>query len=263
MLSLNYFLNLIMQKPANFIVVIILVITSLIVKSQSLPERIEVSDDIELVRLTERTFIHITYTNSLQFGRYSSNGVIFVEKGDALLLDTPTSVAQTRKLVEWLKDSLGIRVKGFVPNHWHDDCTGGLPYLKGIGVETWANEMTIEILKKRGLPYPDRGFRDSLTLDLNGKQIVCRYFGAAHSLDNITVWIPSEKILFAGCMAKELNSKGLGNTVEGDPEAYPYTIQRVIDEYHDLARIVIPGHGAAGSIDLLYHTLRLAKGISH
>jgi metallo-beta-lactamase class B len=91
--------------------------------------------------------------------------------------------------------------------------------------------------------------------------IDCYYFGAAHTTDNIVVWIPTEQILFAGCMAKSLNSQNLGNTADGDLKAYPETLRKVIAKFPD-ARIVIPGHGQYGGIEVLKHTLQLAEQYS-
>lgn len=87
-------------------------------------------------------------------------------------------------------DSMKIEIVGFIPNHWHDDCMGGLGYLQSQKIESYANQMTIDIAKTKNLPIPDHGFKDSLQLHLGDKLIKCYYFGAAHSLDNIVIWIP-------------------------------------------------------------------------
>ena len=116
--------------------------------------------------------------------------------------------------------------------------------------------MTIDIAKSHNLPIPSHGFKDSIQLELGDKLINCYYFGAAHSLDNIVVWIPSEQILFAGCMIKSINSKDLGNTVDGDLIAYPKTIDKLINKFPTV-KIVIPGHGPFGGFDLIQHTRNL------
>jgi metallo-beta-lactamase class B len=134
---------------------------------------------------------------------------------------------------------------------------GGLGYVQRIGVETYAHQMTVDIAKSKKLPVPVRGFKDSLRLSLGDKPILCWYPGPAHSLDNIVVWIPSERILFAGCMVKSMDSKNLGNTADGDTAGYPATIDMVIRKFPD-AKIVIPGHDAAGGVELLRHTRELA-----
>ena len=159
-------------------------------------------------------------------------------------------------LLSYLKNYLKVDIEGFAPNHWHGDCIGGLGYLNSIGIKSYASQKTIDIAKLKGLPIPSQGFKDSLTLYLGDKSISCYYFGAAHSLDNIVVWIPSERILFPGCMAKELRSQGLGNTVDGDVNEWPKTIDKVIKKF-PTAKIVIPGHGQYGGIDILKHTLDL------
>jgi metallo-beta-lactamase class B len=98
----------------------------------------------------------------------------------------------------------------------------------------------------------------ALQLKLGDKVIRCYYPGAAHSLDNIVVWIPSEKILFPGCMVKSLNSTDLGNIADGDINAYPVTIEKVIKKF-STAEIVIPGHGQSGGLELLFHTRDLVR----
>ena len=82
--------------------------------------------------------------------------------------------------------------------------------------------------------------------------------GAAHSMDNIVVWIPSEQILFTACMVKNMRSKNLGNTADGDLISYPMTLTKVMKKFPS-AKIVIPGHGEYGGLELIEHTLELTK----
>lgn len=221
-------------------------------------DTIRISQDLELVRISDHALIHISFSEMPGFGRVSSNGTIFFEDGEAMLFDTPADAALTCQLVEWLRDSLGLKITAFVPNHWHADCMGGLGYLQRQGIPSYANRLTADIAQRKGLPVPDHTFSDSLDLSL-GKHLIWLYYpGAAHSVDNIVVWIPSEKILFAGCMVKSLAASNLGNTVDGDTAAYPVTIRKVMEKFGD-ARIVVPGHGAAGGKELLEHTLRLTQ----
>lgn len=219
-------------------------------------ERIVISKDLELIRLSEHAWVHVTWEDSPVFGRFSSNGLIYVQNGQGYLFDTPASDSLTQVLVEWVADSLHTKITDFVPNHWHSDCMGGLKYLQSIGVNSYAHQMTIDIARSKGLPVPSHGFKDSLSLELNGHPVKCYYLGAAHSMDNIVVWIPDEKILFAGCMAKEAAAKGMGNTVDGDLAEWPKTIDRVIAKFPS-AKIVIPGHGLPGGQEVLKHTQKL------
>ena len=238
------------------LITILICFASRFVSSQNDYKKIEISNNIELVKISENSYVHISYAESPQFGRFPSNGLVYIDKEKAFLFDTPITEELTKELVSYIQNSMGIKIAGFVPNHWHDDCMGGLSYLQSLGIESYANEMTIQIAKSKNLPLPSDGFKDSLILKLGDKEIVCNYLGAGHSTENIVVWIPSEKILFGGCMVKALSSKGLGNIADADLDEWPNTIQKVLNRY-SIAEIVIPGHGQFGGIELLNHTKEL------
>lgn len=218
--------------------------------------KIQVSDDIHLLQLSPKAYVHVSVSEIKGFGKVSSNGLIIIDEGKAFLFDTPVTNEQTETLVAFLNDSLHTSVIGFVPNHWHKDCMGGLEYLNKQNIKSYANQLTIQVAKEHELVAPQEAFKDSLLLKLNHTKISCYFLGAAHSPDNIIVWIPSAKILFAGCMVKDLDSTGLGNLAEADLKTWPSTIQKVIDKFPS-AKIVIPGHGRIGGRELLMHTQEL------
>ena len=231
----------------------LLILASCNAFSQEDSKLIKVSEDIELIKISDNAFVHVTISTIPPYGKVSSNGLIFINKEEAFLFDTPVSDSLTSVLVSWLRSNLGLRIVGFVPNHWHEDCMGGLEYLKSQKVKSYANQMTIDIARLKKLPVPEFGFRDSLKLQLGDKTIECFYLGGAHSTDNIVVWIPSERILFAGCMIKSLVSTNLGNTADGDLKAYPLTIDKLANKF-PMAIYVIPGHGQYGGMNLVNHT---------
>ena len=239
------------------LVVVIASLFTFTAYSQSDFKKITINNDLVLLQLTPNVYQHISYAEISGFGRVASNGMILKDGHKAFLFDTPVNDQQTQQLVEWIKDSLKLQLVGFIPNHWHIDCMGGLAYLQRIGIDSYANQMTIDLAKAKNLPVPAHGFKDSLELKLGNHVISVYYPGAGHTTDNIVVWIPAEKVLFAGCLVKELNSKGLGNTADGDLTAYPVTLDKVLQKYPD-AKFVIPGHGAVGGIELIRHTKELA-----
>lgn len=227
--------------------------------AQKSGDTIRVADDLKLVKISENVYVHISYKNIPEFGGViPANGVVYINRKEAFLFDTPWTEDQTVMLVAYLKRSMHLRMVGFIPNHWHEDCIAGLDYLKKSGVPSYANEQTIKLALAHKYPVPEHAFTDSLLLKMGGKPIWCYYLGGAHSTDNIVVWLPSEQVLFAGCMVKELKSSNLGNTADGDLKAYPTTISRLLAKF-PAAKIVIPGHGAWGGVELIRHTLQLAK----
>nr|WP_321358070.1 subclass B1 metallo-beta-lactamase [uncultured Draconibacterium sp.] len=219
-------------------------------------DRIVINDDIQLVHLQDSVFMHITWDELENYGRFSSNGLIIIRNGHALMIDTPMDNEKTEKLTTYLHDSFSAKLEKIIVGHFHDDCLGGLAYLQSIGVESIANSITIDKCKELGLPVPSIAFTDSLNFDFYGEPIECRYFGAGHSFDNITVWLPREKILFGGCLVKAANSLNLGNLSDAVVEDWDKTVQQVKTKYPDV-KIVIPGHGAFGGSELLTHTINL------
>lgn len=226
--------------------------------SQSENKTILISDDLELIQISDNAYIHVSYTITPNWERVGANGLLLIDKKQAFLFDSPWTDKQTENLISWIKDTMNVEIVGFIPNHWHEDCLGGLGYIQKHGIKSYANQLTIDIAKSNGLPFPEYGFKDSLELKLGEKLINCYYLGAAHSIDNIVVWIPSEQILFTACMVKNMRSKNLGNTADGDLNSYPMTLSKVMKKFPS-AKIVIPGHGEYGGIELIEHTLELTK----
>lgn len=241
---------------AKSVILLLIGLIQFSVLAQAQNKTIKVSKDIELIQISDNAYIHVSYAELPGFGRFPSNGLIFLNNGEAFLFDTPVTDSLTKDLTTWIMDSLKLKIVGFVPNHWHNDCMGGLAYLQSLGIDSYANQLTIGIAASKSLPIPAHGFTDSLVLKLGDKSIICYYLGAGHTADNIVVWIPSERILFAGCMVKEYNAKGPGNTSDADLNEWPSTTDKVIDKF-GTAVIVIPGHGKPGGLELLKHTREL------
>lgn len=221
-------------------------------------EKIVIDNDIQLIHLQDSVYVHVTWHYLDNYGRFPSNGLIVIKNGQALMIDTPMDNDKTERLTRFLKDSMSVDLTKLIIGHFHDDCMGGLEYLQSIGIESIANSMTITKCKEIGLPIPSITFTDSLTFDFNGEQIDCRYFGAGHSFDNITVWIPYKKILFGGCLIKSINSKGLGNLSDAVVNNWDMTVKKVMKEYPEI-KTVIPGHGDFGGIELLTYTIELVE----
>lgn len=219
---------------------------------------LQVTDSITLTQVSPHTWVHTSLADLGPFGGVYSNGMVVVSEGEALLLDTPANDAQTESLVRFLADSLHARVTQFMPNHWHADCMGGLGYLQSLGIPSYANQMTVEEARKQGLPVPDHSFAKSLTLKVGDIRVICRYEGGGHTPDNTVAWIPSEGVLFGGCLVKDAKATWIGNTSDADMEAWPGTMERVCKKYRKAA-VVVPGHGPGGGTELLTHTLELVS----
>ena len=218
---------------------------------------ISVDENIQLLHLKDSVFIHITWDETEKSGRFSSNGLIIIRNGKAIMIDTPMDNLKTEKLVVFLRDSMKTDVERLIIGHFHNDCLGGLDYINKSGIVSIANVLTYNKCSKLGLPLPFVTFADSMLSDFYGEKVVLRYFGKGHSEDNITVWLPREKILYGGCLIRPAGTNDLGNLSDAFTGEWGETVLKIIDKYKDV-EYVIPGHGAHGNAELLYHTVKLA-----
>jgi len=220
---------------------------------------IVINDDIQLIQLNDSLFIHKSWHSTERFGRFPSNGMLLVKEGKAMMVDTPMDVQKTKILAEFLNDSLGISIEKIIIGHYHNDCLGGLAFLKANGVESIANSLTLDKCIELNLPLPDIEFNYSYTVDFYGEKIECYFPGGGHSIDNIVVFFQYHGILFGGCLVKSMGSRNLGNLNDAVLKEWAPSITNVREKYKDGIRLVVPGHGDHGGPELLEHTLQLLK----
>ncbi len=52
---------------------------------------LKVSEDITLIQLSPKAYVHVSVSEMQGFGKVSSNGLVLVDKGKAFLFDTPVT----------------------------------------------------------------------------------------------------------------------------------------------------------------------------
>jgi metallo-beta-lactamase class B len=218
-----------------------------------------IGEDVEVERLADGVWRHVSYHELESWGRVPANGLVVVSDGEAALLDTPWTDDQTRALAEWVRTELGARVTIVVPTHSHIDCMGGLAAAHELGARSYALDTTAELARRDGLPEPEETFESERTVHVGSRRLELRYFGPGHTVDNAVVWIPDVKVLFAGDIVRSAGTKALGNTREADLEAWPASLVALEDAYGASADIVVPGHGAPGGPELIAHTRDLLR----
>lgn len=219
---------------------------------------IKISPKLYLRQITENIYIHISQKYIDGYGNVLANGLLYITQDFALLIDTPWDNELTRELYEYVLNNFEVKIKSVIVTHSHDDCMGGLAELIHRGAISYCYELTKEFAIRDSLPIPTISFIDSLKLKYNSVNFNLYFLGAGHTYDNIVVYIPQYKILFAGCLIKSANSTNLGNVSEGNLKEYPKTLNKIIHKFPDV-EIVIPGHGDYGGIELIEHTLKLAN----
>ena len=120
---------------------------------------------------------------------------------------------------------------------------------------SWTFELTNEYLTQKGETPAQHTFSDSAWVV--PEMIEAFYPGPDHTLDNSVVWVKKHNLLFGGCFIREQATFSLGYTAEGDVRAWPESVNRVVEYFPEVQRVV-PGHGSVGNAELLSHTRELA-----
>jgi metallo-beta-lactamase class B len=220
-------------------------------------DTIRISADLYLLPLNANVYIHVSTLRSEQFGVIPCNGIVYIDKNEVVVFDTPADTIQSVQLIEWIRTSYpGIAFKGLVVNHFHNDCVAGLSVFHREGVETYSHALTKRILKERGASeLPRNTFKKTLIFHVGDGSVVNYYPGPAHTKDNIVSYLANEKILFGGCPVKAMGA-GKGNIADADLKRYSGSVKAVRKRFSDI-KVVVPGHGKHGSTELLDYTIAL------
>ena len=216
------------------------------------------SEQLQIERLTQHTFRHVSYYNSNEYGRVACNGMIIANNKEAVIFDTPVEESASLELMQWIEDSIDCQVKAIVPTHFHFDCLGTLGVFHDYGIPSYANHHTIELARRTRQPFiPEFGFHHRLSLAIDTDSVLVEFAGEGHTLDNVVAYFPRDQVLFGGCLIKSIGA-GEGNLEDANLDAWPATMKTLLVRYPEVA-VVIPGHGKPGGQELLNYTIDLFK----
>ncbi len=176
--------------------------------------------------------------------RFYDQGIVAVLGGDtALVVDTRTTPAQAREILDDLRDLGSPRVGIVVNTHGHYDHVFGNAVFRPAVI--WGHERCRTMIELTGaaqrervtrdmpaladdlaevvLDPPDRVFADAATLDLGGREIRLAYLGRGHTDNDIVVSIPDADVLCAGDLLENGAPPWFG---DGYPMDWPATAER-------------------------------------
>jgi glyoxylase-like metal-dependent hydrolase (beta-lactamase superfamily II) len=195
--------------------------------------------------------------------RFYDQGIVAVLGGDtALIVDTRTTLAQAREILDDLSDLGSPRVGIVVNTHGHYDHVFGNAVFRPAVI--WGHERCRTMIELTGdaqrarvarempalanelaeitLDPPDRVFADTATLDLGGREIRLAYLGRGHTDNDIVVSIPEADVLCVGDLLENGAPPWFG---DGYPMDWPATTERILALTGE-GTVVSPGHGDHG-----------------
>jgi glyoxylase-like metal-dependent hydrolase (beta-lactamase superfamily II) len=210
---------------------------------------------MEISTLTDGVYLHKSYHQTDDFGLVSSNGLLVVDGKQATIVDTPWSESDTALLLNWAKKH-GLNVVASISTHSHEDRTAGIRLLNEKGIATYASVETNQILADQKKATATHTFPQS-EFKLGNHFIEVFYPGGGHTKDNVVVWLPRSQLLLGGCFVRDVDDDQLGYVGEAMVKEWPQSAENLIAKYFN-AKIVVPGHGNIGGVELLLHTRKLA-----
>jgi glyoxylase-like metal-dependent hydrolase (beta-lactamase superfamily II) len=188
------------------------------------------------------------------------NAGFVITRAGVVVIDALGSPQQGRLLVQAIRRITQQPIKWLVLTHHHPDHHFGAVVFRRLGAKiiahperrTLASEAGEDALMAdwvrvvgldamRGFEFadtPDLAVTSADTLRIGERPLVIIHPGAAHSAGDLMVWLPHERILFAGDLLIE---DGVTMVVDGSSGALLKALA-VIDSLDPLT--VVPGHGA-------------------
>jgi glyoxylase-like metal-dependent hydrolase (beta-lactamase superfamily II) len=188
----------------------------------------------------------------------SNAGFVVTPKG-VVVIDALGSPVLAQKLIQEIRNVTKQKIVAVVLTHYHADHVYGLQEFKRLGATIYAqrdglNYLASETAKQRLIasridfaPWVNENTRlvpadvwidQSKTITVGGVEFILNRVGPAHAHEDLIVYVPSEKVLFAGDLVFRGRIPFVGNA---DSRGW----MSALDEIQKLKpKIVVPGHGA-------------------
>lgn len=215
------------------------------------------SDDLTIIQLSDNVYQHISLLNTDSFGKVECNGMIVKDGNETVIFDTPVDDKSSAELISWIKNDLHANINAVIPTHFHNDCLGGLKEFTKNNIPSYSNNKTVELAKENGSNIPTHGFDHELTLNVGSQKVYAKFLGEGHTRDNVVGYFPKENAMFGGCLIKEVDATK-GYLGDANVQAWSATVEKVKKTYPG-TKIIIPGHGKIGGVELLDYTIKLFK----
>lgn len=216
-------------------------------------------ETVRLYRLADKVWSHVT-THRFGDTVFPSNGLIVMDGDSLLLIDTAWGQRGTEGLLQAIERTIGAPVSRVISTYFHDDRVSGTQHLAETGALTFATPLTRSLAMAHGNEVPENSIEGLSEIGslVSFGPIQIFYPGAAHTADNIVVYVPEAQVLFGGCAVHEATRQSAGNTADADLSEWPKSVQRIQQRFPE-ARVVVPGHGVPGGVQLLQHTISLVR----
>ena len=192
---------------------------------------------------------------------FISNAAFIVGKDGVVVVDALGSPALAKGLIQAIAKITPCKITHVIVTHYHADHIYGLQEFKKIGAKIIAHPAAKEYLHSdtakhrlatsRAELFPwidentqlmeaDTWIDKDASVKLSGVELQIKPMGPAHTPEDLMVYLPADKVLFAGDLVFRGRIPFIGPTANTAPWIASLKTMQDLN-----ASIVVPGHGAA------------------
>ncbi len=198
----------------------------------------------------------------------------FVNMGTSyIVIDSGPTYQYAEQAYEKMRDIADLKVEYVINTHVHDDHWLGNAYYKTLGVKIIGSlafkELAIEEMPrmKRNISpeayrlttqvHPELFVDEEMVLYISGKKVIIKNFGSrAHTDSDMTIFIPSKKVVFVGDL---VFNERLPSIRDGNLKGWLKALDSV--KLLDV-KYIVGGHGtmvSTGSVKMTYEYIKTLR----
>ena len=211
-----------------------------------------------LTKISDSVYSYVDCQGACAKNSFGSNAGIIIGKDFLVAVDALMSAKEAQRFIKDIRKISNKPIKFLIDTHYHSDHTlGNVEFAKlgaiiisqenarknmekaGAGMVQHAEKsgLSPQDLKDTKVTHPTLTFKERVTLYLGNNKVEIIYPGPAHTSGNVIVYVPREKVLFAGDLLFTDFHPYLG---EADIAGWVKVLDRLMAM--DVTKI-IPGHG--------------------
>ena len=235
-------------------------IISLIFLQSILLSSEKMNQDLKLIQVNDKVWAivgPVTNRTPTNLGNNATYGFVVTSKG-VVLIDSGGSYKGAREIDKLIKSVTSQPVKYVINTGGQDHRWLGNDYFKGQGAHIIASEKAIEDqherfdgqfslltyligednIKGTVAKYAEISFSDKYKFLIDNMQFELYFEGGAHTMGDLFVWLPQEKVIFSGDIV--FTDRMLGILAHSNSEKWMKSFE-ALSSFKP--KIVIPGHG--------------------
>ena len=205
------------------------------------------------VEIADRCFVR-------RYAFLDQNIGVVLGGGEALVIDTRSTTAMGREIIDDLRELTRDPVTVVVDTHGHYDHAFGNAVFRPAAI--WGQAGCVPFMVRTGevrkpniareapqiaddLPStvidpPDRTFESETTIEVGGRPVVLRYLGRGHTDHDAVITVPGTPMVWAGDLVENGEVPFVGDGYPVDWVATGAALAALVDP---AGGVIVPGHG--------------------